>query len=442
MAPEAAPPRPNFGRTLLGQGPPVPTRPGEQPATATPVPLDRKATMIGISPPLPVPPGEATAAGSAPAPPQPARDSSAPPPTPPGFGRTVLGLGDAVQPVLRQMSTLVMEPAKPTQRGPEPAAGGASPPSAKTILGVARPGIAPLNPGVAKPVAPQPEFVAPPPPPALSSPTTVDDEPEVPVKRSAPLFAGIAIGAAVLLLGAAAGAFFWFRGPGPIEAKAALSSDGKERLLLTCAGCNDGTVLRLGEQQATVRGGHAELALAAPLKVGENRFELAVAPAGNGRVHQVSLNVPLEYRVKGDTSTLGETPPRLSVQIEAVPGSKLSVEDQPLTLAANGHATYAVDVSKELSGSETTVKRVDRRVPYVITPPQGAAQRGEVLFQLGVIPLTLDAPGESITIEGSTFVLAGRTLKGSAVDVAGRAISVDAEGRFEQKLSDSGKKIN
>jgi hypothetical protein len=94
-----------------------------------------------------------------------------------------------------------------------------------------------------------------------------------------------------------------------------------------------------------------------------------------------------------------------------------------------------LDVSQELSGLEPSVRKLERRVPYRITPPGRAAQVGEVMFQMGITPLSLEAPGESITIDSATFVLAGRTMKGGGVSVGERAISVDADGRFVQNLS-------
>jgi hypothetical protein len=422
--PPNQPARPNFGRTLVGQGPPVadPTPPNA--AAATPLPIARQGTIIGMSPPPGLAPG-ATA--------EPSGTAVAPPA---GFGKTVLGLAPAPPAPPEPSPEFAGAPDVPTERGPEPLTGGGLPPPTKTILGVARPGIAPLNPGVAKPEAPPEAFPSPPPPPpvyggAAASELAITEVP----KRRAPLLAGLVIGAAVLLLAGAGTALFLLRGPGPIEAKAGLDAQGREHVSLTCAGCPDGTLVRIGGQQATTRGGHAELPLASALKVGENHFDLDVTLAGKSHMNRVSLNVPLEYRVHGDTATLAQSPPRLSVQVEAIPGSTVSVENHPLSLAANGHASYEVDLTKELSGAETSVKRLERRVGYVITPPGGAAQHGEVLFQLGILPLTLDAPGDSIVIEGSTFVLSGRTLKGTSVEVAGRPIPVDAEGRFEQTMA-------
>src|SRR5262249_4509573 len=52
-----------------------------------------------------------------------------------------------------------------------------------------------------------------------------------------------------------------------------------------------------------------------------------------------------------------------------------------------------------------------------------------------VVPLHVDAPGANATMESPRFVLAGKTLKGAALTVAGQNIAVGPDGSFAQTMS-------
>lgn len=399
-APAAGPAGMARSGTIIGLAAPIIPEPPPAPAPAAlgtnTLPLGRR-TVMGLAPPAP------TSGASDSAPPF-GPSAEAPVNPDPGLGHTrPLGASGAPAP----------NPAGPN----------------KTILGVARPGIAPLNPGVAKTVPPEP-FPSPPPPPP--TPLVTEDE-EAPRRTS--LLALFVIVAAVALMAGGLVAFFLLRGRGPLEVKAGLTPEGHEQLELSCPGCKEGERVRLGQVATTFKAGRAQLRVPSELKVGDNPFEFSLTAPGSTRENRVALVVPLEFRVRGDVTTLTQTVPQLTVRVEAVRGSAVVVAGQPLSLAANGHGQYTLDVSQELTGLEPNVRKLERRVPYRITPPGRAAQSGEVTFQLGIAPLGLEAPGESITIESATFVLSGRTMKGGAVSVGERGISVDADGRFVQNLS-------
>lgn len=417
--------RRDFSKTLLGQGPvdlsPRPPAPASPEPAARTAPQKFNSTIMGMAPPLPAAEPDASAS---------ARDAH----------RTVMGLGD--QPPARNLNiTMPLAPPElvktpntqplPPQAAPTPASLN---PATKTILGVARPGIAPLNPGVVKaaPVAIE-TFPSPPPPPALPSLAPIDSlQPRE--SRRAPVLAGVALGGALVLLATAAAAFFLLKGPGPIEAKALLDSAGKEQLELHCAGCKDGDQIRLNQTVAAFRNGRALLKVPGGLKIGETRFEFALLRNGARKETRVTLSVPLEYRVRADETGLNDAEPHLSVRVEAVPGTSVSVDGHNLPLV-DGKASYDISVRNELTGLEPGIKKLERRVPYRISPPGSSGETGEVAFQIGITPLSIQAPGESITIETPTFLLAGRSAKGATLSVGGRAVPVEPDGRFSQNLA-------
>lgn len=424
-APAAGPPaaRPvgaaGFKATVMGMGAlPAPPAGGEGPR---PGGLGLKGTMIGLAPDA-LPP--------APQPPP-------PPPAPANPLRgTMIGMAPApFNPDVTTPSPVMTPHAIPPEAAHLPVGN-------KTMLGLARPGIVPLNPGIekAKPVAP-------PPPPELPvaqpwrppSPESTGGPPAgVPRPLRIPAGAAVAIVGAAALLTAAGVALFLYRERGAVEATLGTNANGNDQLSLVCKGCADGASVRVGNARATFHGGHADVPLDQKLAVGSNTIpaELERRP---GRADAVELSVPVDFRIRADMSGLSQAPPRVVVRVEAVAHAAVVVDGKPLALTAGpgGSETGSadIDVSSALAGNSSVVGMLERKIPYVVTPPSGTPARGEVSVRIGVTPLVLQAPGPSITIETQTFVLAGHTQKDATVTVEGRPITVDGTGAFAQMMS-------
>ncbi len=438
-------PEQRFRGTMIGMAPPRIAEPNASRTAPTPAPAAARAaapgglrqTMIGIAPLGP--------AGQAPG-------YAGPTPPTPSVPAAALGSGAAGSSGLGY-PTPPPPPDAPAQPRPF-GAGGTVPhiaPAQKTMLGVARPGIAPLNPGQAKAPTAAPPSAAP------STPRRVEQQPhpafqeassalrplapavrtsrnEPPPKPGIPALAAVSMVGAAGLFAAAAVVWLFYRGHGAIEARATARADGSEQLELSCAACDDGSVARLDAANATFAGHHANLALSRPLKVGENPITLTLVTA-RGKQSFVDISVPVAYRVRGDTSGLEAPTPELRVLVSAVAGSTVTVDGKPVTLNAEGEGRYAIDVSAEVTGLDASVKTLERRIPYVVTPPNAPAQSGSVALQAGITPLVIDAPGPAVVLESSNFVLAGRTAKSGALTVSDRPITVDPTGRFAQMMN-------
>ncbi|MFO7178561.1 MAG: hypothetical protein DIU78_007685 [Pseudomonadota bacterium] len=408
--------RPVPKATLVGIAPEIENR--EREAHAGPA----KATLLGISPPTPntpVPDGE------------PARHA-----------KTILGL-----PPPPNGGTPRSDEAKPEGSSSE----GALPraPVTKTLLGVARPGIAPLEPHVPKLEEPQqqePQAEEPREAPELepsaarvgdAPPTLPSLAPEVlrhrPPQRI-PVLAAFAVTLAAALLAAATVVLLLHRGTGPIEGRAVLGADGQERLEFSCRECPPGTRVRVAGTEAALENGTATIRLGTPLAIGDNQLELVLFRPGESST-RITLNVPVEYRVRAVTDGLLSPEPHLAVVVEALRGSRVVVDGKELTLDARGSARHVLDVSPELTGADGTVRRLSREVPYTVTPPGGSPDSGTVTFQLGIVPLVVDTPGSAITLDAATFVLSGRTQPGATIFVGDRQIPTDGSGRFAQVMS-------
>lgn len=418
-APEP-PPAQKFRGTMLGMGLSVPVvPPGATPApSAAPTGIPTQ-TLIGGSPP------------QAPAVP------SAPPAGPAAFKGTMMGLAPAIP-----------SPPPPPPEDPVGPPGSATvslnraPSALKTILGVARPGIAPLNPGMAKPdpapapiPEPPPVWQQPGPPPgAVWSDPTADAVPGVPRKRRVPWVAVVVILGAAVLASAGVMTILLYRARGAVETRLSADETGRDRLELSCPGCVEGAKVTLGAATGTFKSGKATLTLDRPLAVGDHVLSLSIERAP-GRADEVEVVVPVDFRVRPDTTKLTETPPRVEARVTARSGSAVVIDGHPVPLGVDGGASLPIDVSKELTGAEAGTKTLERRIAYAVTPPGGAPQTGEVLVRVGIAPLVVQAPGPSIVIDGPGFVLAGRTAKNAVVTVEGRPITVDPNGSFAQMMS-------
>jgi hypothetical protein len=416
--PEAA--APNFGTTvnLPGTGPSTVPSPGPQPFT--PPPSQLRSTMLGFGPIAPP-----AAAANEPL----TQTISMSPGVPKG---TLLGMAPIELP---EPPPAPLEADPLTPPGPPPAGPLGS---KRTIMGVARPGIAPLHPGLDRPAEPTPApawvpLPSPPPPPPESQGAAEGPAASGTGRRRIPLLAALVIVAAAALFTAAGVVLLLYRARGEIQTTVALDADGREELVLTCEGCDDRAVVRYESASATFANHRATLRLARELSVGDNKLSL-VLERRPGKTETIELTVPVEFRVRGVTGDLAKSPPVVKIVARAVPGSSVVIDGKATPLGADGVATLAIDVSRSLSGADATQRTLEQRVPYAVTPPGGAPKRGEVTVRIGITPLVLQAPGESIVIDSATFVLAGRTAKNGAVSVEGRPITVDTSGQFAQVM--------
>jgi hypothetical protein len=298
----------------------------------------------------------------------------------------------------------------------------------KTVLGVARPGIAPLHPGQQKTSGnqpfPIPEVVVPPPP-------SLKNLGGFRIPRGAIVLIAVCI----LLLGSALLLLLFYRGPKPLLAQVTMNDKGQEALLLRCESCPDGTAVQHGGISTGFVDNEATLTLATPLRIGDNSFDISVDRPGMGRDEEVELNVPVQFRVRGDFAALKDDKPSLTILIDAAPKTTAVIDGKALVLDDSGLGRYSIDVESKLTGQEATAKLLDETIPYSITPRDGEPRTGNVSLKIGIVPLTVEAPGPSTVLDGDRFMLAGRTAKGGTVTVSGKPITVDATGRFQQLMS-------
>jgi hypothetical protein len=225
---------------------------------------------------------------------------------------------------------------------------------------------------------------------------------------------------------------FW-HGAAPLSARAKVDAEGREVLEIRCPGCPDGTIVKVAGGSGTIASHVADVPLASPLRVGENRMSVAV-DRPQGRDETAEVEVDVSYRIRPDLGTLQGDKPTIQIAIEAVDGTTITLDGKPVALAG-GRATQTLDVLDACTGLADEATTLARHVPYTVTTRDGETEKGTIDVSVGVLPLHLDAPGPHAVTEGKSFVLAGRTLKGAEVLAAGRPIPVRADGSFAQVMN-------
>lgn len=220
-----------------------------------------------------------------------------------------------------------------------------------------------------------------------------------------------------------------------LAAETRFDPKGRPELHVSCPSCPEGTTLGLGTETATVSSGHALLRVAPPLALGRHRTTLEVTKPGRGAAKTEELEYEVDYVVSVDQRGLGQPEPKLGLVFEAKPSVSFVVDGRVVPPAESGLRRYELGVRAELTGAARETVTWTKKVPYLVKRPTGESVRGEIELRVEVVPLVVDAPGESIVIEGSSFVLAGATERDGTITVEGRPITVDPTGRFAQLMS-------
>jgi hypothetical protein len=426
--------------TAAAPAPTAPAAPAAPPAAAAPFRQVSNKTMIGMAP------------LAAPAPAQPAPGASQPLASSKKtlvMGTHGVPLGPVASPVApRQFDASVPHGnggSKKTLIGVSGLGGGqagqasqlaqGSQPSglsrAKTLFGLAMPGLVPQAPPEPQYVEEEYEEVVPETGEVQRRVRRVAKPPPPLHKR--PAFYALLV-AGLLLLGGVGAAVFVKSAP-PLSAEARLDAEGKDVLHIVCKSCPDDTsVGGPGGVKAVVKNGEAEFRLAEPLKVGPNAVSVAVDRPGAGRDETITVHVPVAYRIWPDVNALQDTIPAVRIDVEAIAGSVVTVQGKPVALDASGRGNARVDVTEALTALPRDARTFEREVAYTIAPTGGSPESGKLQVRVGVVSLTLESPGPQLITDQPTFLLAGRVTKGGGLTAAGSAIPVNADGSFKQHM--------
>ncbi|MDI1480436.1 hypothetical protein [Polyangium sp. y55x31] len=225
-----------------------------------------------------------------------------------------------------------------------------------------------------------------------------------------------------------------YSSPPPLTARVKATPEGREAVEIECTSCPDGTKVQIGAASADVKKHTALVTLPAPLALGENRLKVSLDRPGSGRDESVGVTVHVSYRLRPDLTGLANEKPSVHVAVEAIGGTEITIDGKPAAVK-DGPAVHVIDVAADCTGPADEPATLKRRVPYVVQTEGGTREEGAVDVAVGIVPLHIDAPGPRVIVDGETFVLAGRTMKGAEVLAAGKPIQVSADGSFAQRMS-------
>ncbi len=236
------------------------------------------------------------------------------------------------------------------------------------------------------------------------------------------LLAALAGALAVLAAGLAA----WHFLRAPEIGLRVMAGDEGEQLEVQVPDAKPGTKVRFLGAERELKGGAARFPLAADaLSLGDN--ELAIGIVRGSDVASTNVRLHVGYRARVDLAPLSQDPPGLAVVIEALPGSKVSVDGQAIALDAKGRASKRYPISAQ------TGTKLAFSARYRIEPKEGAATEGELSLNLPVTSLQIDRPGPAVTTDQAEIEVAGAVEGGAHVTVDDHDAKVN-EGRFLHRV--------
>jgi hypothetical protein len=207
-----------------------------------------------------------------------------------------------------------------------------------------------------------------------------------------------------------------------------------ELLKLRCGDCDDGTVARVNGHETTFSKHHAAITLKRPLPIGENTLKVHLERPGMGRDEDLTLKMPVHFRLRGDLSGLEHSPASVAVNVEAIPKTNVRFGQTTIELR-NGRGRYEIPMNEATLGPEASFKAFERTIDFGITPPGQEEQSGNLKVAFAITPLVIDTPEKQLVTDNEHFTLAGRTAPDSVVDVAGSPIPIAEDGSFDQLMS-------
>jgi hypothetical protein len=248
-------------------------------------------------------------------------------------------------------------------------------------------------------------------------------DPVVPrAPRRVGLFAALALAVALLLVAAA----LLLRGRGaPLSVKVVRTETG-DALEVEVPGSPPGSKVRFAGSERALAAGRASFPLSADaLSLGENRLSIDVVdPRGDVDTAEVKLLV--DYRVRMDIAALSAEAPAVELVVDALPGSKVTVDGAALALDGRGHALKSYPIPPQ------TGQRFELRAKYHVALPAAAPVDGVAELSLPVTGLQIDRPGSDVVTDQSLVEVAGAVEPGAQVMIENRAIEV-RDGRFRHQ---------
>jgi len=321
-------------------------------------------------------------------------------------------------------------PAPPEGEPNEPALFPSGSLRAGTLLGVARPGIAPTHrPSSESDPAPRITDAR------ITDPPLAASHSMPPSSRRAAktqtLFGGFVV--ALALAGSLGAAFAWFTRPHHSVQVIRFETNAElgDFIVVEGAKLPPRTRLRIGREEVELTPGGARIALGHKLKVGQNEVPIQLITPGNSPI-QEDLLVPVAFRVDTAFQGLDTEKPLAVVTVTAPRGAQVTLQGANVPLK-EGSASLTVDLGPVASGFEAKSLRVEREISVKVK--DGDVEKATTArVAASQTPLQLTLPPAGHVLASGPLVVEGRTAPGALVTVGTSPIIADPSGLFRTLL--------
>ncbi|MCA9582432.1 MAG: hypothetical protein KC416_11600 [Myxococcales bacterium] len=399
-------------KTLESSVPPPPVETSSKGPPPTSPKAPRSRTMIGV--PLSGPPGPAEPAAPAETAPEGSPTQGAPTQGSPTQGSSTQGApspaGALVSPKasaagrtmvgIHGIHDLTADPLA-RERGMDAANGGQGSSEAFASDGGAVPG--------AQSLSPRPSF----------GDVVVD----LPVRGFAWARAALGVGG-VLFLVALGGLALWWWGDSHGPRVEVVQQGTTDALVFHLPSAPAGTRVRFHGREQDLYDGRATFPVGeADLRIGHNELEFMVLYA-DGRAEKVPVRLAIPFRFRVQVGGLGAPDPSVSVLAQALPGTRVFLDGELLTLVDGvGRRSFGVAPASPAGVFHHVV-------PYRVVDKDGAVQEGELVTHVSQTSLTIESPPDGWITEEPTAIVRGIVVPGTQVTINGNAVT-PLEGRFE-----------
>ncbi|MDW8245135.1 MAG: hypothetical protein RMJ84_01025 [Sandaracinaceae bacterium] len=229
----------------------------------------------------------------------------------------------------------------------------------------------------------------------------------------------------------------WFLLGGGVTVQASIRQEGgKEYLHLQLKNTDPNALVKVGKEERRASKGVVDFPFdTSSLKVGENTLHVLVQ--SKGKALNIPISLRLDHRVRTDLSGLLEDPPFIAVVVEALPGSKVSVEGNPVNLDQEGRGVHRFMLSEFQLPEKGSW---NHSFSYSITLPDGSKRDGSLSFRIPPIQLSIRQPLDGAITDRPSVKVIGRIMRlkegvNFDVRVNGNPVTVDGNGEFASEVA-------
>ncbi len=259
----------------------------------------------------------------------------------------------------------------------------------------------------------------------------VSSVPPPPPKRGvSPLVVVGVLGVLLLLtIGGGLGLYLIFGGEDVTVRASVAPTEAGDGLRVEVGG-DGATHVRFAGQEVALEDGVATFPLAPDsLHLGDNQLTVElIDESGEASAHEVTLTV--SYRIRADVTTLTADPPVLTIAVDALPGSTVTIGGEAVTLDAEGHGarTFPIDAA-------TSEAVLEHRAEYRVSLPDGQEHAGSVETRVPYATLQIDRPGSNVVTDAESVEIAGAVNPNATLTIDGSEVTLTEEGRFVHGLA-------